>query len=169
MHCLWCRHVFNTTWMLQIIRDYETPPQKEFSRGLEAELQPSVAFLDRCRPLSVSMTNALRHLTRQLTQLPNSVSDAEVLLYLYVLLLLLLLLSSSSSSSSSWQIKVYWLYHKKDKSSLHVVISKIMYLNILLTNLVDFFVYLFVINSVVTDFCMHVIDLNWLHMANRDS
>jgi hypothetical protein len=70
--------------MLQIIRDYETPPQKEFSRGLEAELQPSVAFLDRCRPLSVSMTNALRHLTWQLTQLPNSVSDSEVTLYLYV-------------------------------------------------------------------------------------
>lgn len=61
----------------QIIKDYETPPQKEFSRGLEAELQPSVAFLDRCRPLSVSMTNALRHLTWQLTQLPNSVSDSE--------------------------------------------------------------------------------------------
>jgi translation initiation factor eIF-2B subunit delta len=70
--------------MLQMIKDYETPPQKEFSRGLEAELQPSVAFLDRCRPLSVSMTNALRHLTWQLTQLPNSVSDSEVILYLYM-------------------------------------------------------------------------------------
>ena len=64
--------------MLQVIRDYETPPQKEFSRGLEAELQPSIAFLETCRPVSVSMTNALRHLMRQLTQLPNNVSDAEV-------------------------------------------------------------------------------------------
>lgn len=61
----------------QVIKDYETPPQKEFSRGLEAELQPSVAFLDCCRPLSVSMTNALRFLMWQLTQLPNSVSDSE--------------------------------------------------------------------------------------------
>ncbi|KDR23592.1 Translation initiation factor eIF-2B subunit delta [Zootermopsis nevadensis] len=61
----------------QVIRDYETPPQKEFSRGLETELQPSVAFLDGCRPISVSMTNALRHLTWQLTQLSNNVSDSE--------------------------------------------------------------------------------------------
>lgn len=65
--------------MLQVIKDYETPPQKEFSRGLEAELQPSVAFLDCCRPLSVSMTNALRFLMWQLTQLPNNVSDSEVM------------------------------------------------------------------------------------------
>ncbi|XP_069704134.1 uncharacterized protein eIF2Bdelta [Periplaneta americana] len=61
----------------QVIRDYETPPQKEFSRGLEAELQPSVNFLHHCRPLSVSMTNALRHLMRQMRQLPNNVSDSE--------------------------------------------------------------------------------------------
>jgi translation initiation factor eIF-2B subunit delta len=68
--------------LLQVIKDYETPPQKEFSRGLEAELQPSVAFLDCCRPLSVSMTNALRFIMWQLTQLPNNVSDLEVMLEL---------------------------------------------------------------------------------------
>ncbi|PSN30092.1 hypothetical protein C0J52_25272 [Blattella germanica] len=61
----------------KVIKDYETPPQKEFSRGLEAELQPSISFLDTCRPLSVSMTNALRFLKRQLTLLPNNVSDSE--------------------------------------------------------------------------------------------
>jgi translation initiation factor 2B subunit (eIF-2B alpha/beta/delta family) len=68
----------NIASLLQVIKDYDTPPQKEFSRGLEAELQPLVAFLDCCRPLSVSMTNALRFITWQLTQLPNSVSDSEV-------------------------------------------------------------------------------------------
>jgi hypothetical protein len=68
----------NVASLLQVIKDYDTPPQKEFSRALEAELQPSVAFLDSCRPISVSMTNALRFITWQLTQLPNSVSDSEV-------------------------------------------------------------------------------------------
>lgn len=76
-----CIHHYDITSLLQVITDYETPPQKEFSRGLEAALQPSVAFLDCCRPLSVSMTNALRHLMWQLTQLPNNVSDLEVMLF----------------------------------------------------------------------------------------
>ena len=112
--------------MLQIIRDYETPPQKEFSRGLEAELQPSIAFLDRCRPLSVSMTNALRHLTRQLTQLPNSVSDSEVTFYLYM-----------CCCHDSQVIGIT----TREKSALRGIINKIVYLNILITILQ---IYLFI-------------------------
>ena len=41
-----------------------------------------------------------------------------------------------------------------------MVISKIVYLNILLINLVDLFISLFVIHSVVTDFCVHIIGVN---------
>lgn len=60
----------------KMISDYVTPPEKEFSRGLEASLNPSIAYLESCRPLSVSMINAVKHIKLQLTQLPNAVSDA---------------------------------------------------------------------------------------------
>ena len=61
----------------QLISDYETPPQKEFSRGLESFLQPNMDFLHKCRPHSVSMINALRHIKWQLTQLRIDISDTE--------------------------------------------------------------------------------------------
>lgn len=46
----------------QLIQDYETPAEKVFSRGLEAEIQPAVEFLQKCRPFAVSMTNALKYI-----------------------------------------------------------------------------------------------------------
>lgn len=61
----------------ELIADYETPPQKEFSRGLEAYLQPNMDFLQKCRPHSVSMVNALRYIKWQLTQISIDKSDAE--------------------------------------------------------------------------------------------
>lgn len=61
----------------QVIRDYETPAQKEFTRGLEAAIQPCMAFLQHCRPLSVSITNALRHIKWQITQMSADQPEAE--------------------------------------------------------------------------------------------
>lgn len=61
--------------MKEMINDYVTPQQKEFSRGLEALIKPCVAFLKKCRPLSVSITNALRFIKYQLTQLNAEDSD----------------------------------------------------------------------------------------------
>lgn len=61
-----------------MICDYKTPTEKEFSRGLEAQLTPVTDYLNHCRPLSVSMTNALRHIKWHLTQLPNDVPDVKV-------------------------------------------------------------------------------------------
>uniref|UniRef100_A0A1B6KSP6 Translation initiation factor eIF2B subunit delta n=2 Tax=Graphocephala atropunctata TaxID=36148 RepID=A0A1B6KSP6_9HEMI len=61
----------------QMVTDYTTPSEKEFSRGLEEELGSVTTYLNQCRPLSVSMTNALRHVKRTLTQLPNNISDVE--------------------------------------------------------------------------------------------
>jgi hypothetical protein len=46
----------------KVIEDYETPPQKELSRDLDARLKPYITFLRQCRPLSVSMGNAIRFL-----------------------------------------------------------------------------------------------------------
>lgn len=60
-----------------LIADYETPPQKEFSRGLESYLQPNMDFLQQCRPHSVSMVNALRFVKWQLTQIPVGDSDTK--------------------------------------------------------------------------------------------
>jgi len=46
----------------RVIEDYVTPPQKELSRDLDAKLKPYITFLRQCRPLSVSMGNAIRFL-----------------------------------------------------------------------------------------------------------
>lgn len=62
----------------QLIRDFERPSQADFIRGLEASLQESVAYLHHCRPLAVSMQNALRHLKWQMTQLSAALSDIDV-------------------------------------------------------------------------------------------
>ncbi|XP_043507762.1 translation initiation factor eIF-2B subunit delta [Frieseomelitta varia] len=62
----------------QLIQDFERPPQADFIRGLEANLQESVAYLHHCRPLAVSMHNALKHLKWQMTQFSSSLSDVDV-------------------------------------------------------------------------------------------
>ncbi|XP_053977269.1 translation initiation factor eIF-2B subunit delta [Hylaeus volcanicus] len=61
----------------RLIQDFERPSQADFIRGLEASLQESVAYLHHCRPLAVSMQNALRHLKRQMTQFSSVSSDAD--------------------------------------------------------------------------------------------
>lgn len=62
---------------LQVIEDYNTPSQKEFGRGLETILHTCVNYLQQCRPLSVSITNALKFIKWQISQLPANQSDAE--------------------------------------------------------------------------------------------
>lgn len=52
--------------------------QKEFCRGLEATIKPCIDYLHQCRPLSVSITNALKFIKWQITQLPTDESDAEL-------------------------------------------------------------------------------------------
>uniref|UniRef100_A0AAG5DGG2 Translation initiation factor eIF2B subunit delta n=1 Tax=Anopheles atroparvus TaxID=41427 RepID=A0AAG5DGG2_ANOAO len=61
----------------QLIHDYESPPEKEFGRSFEETLNTSAAYLQRCRPFSVSMTNALRHVKMYTRQLDGKVSDSE--------------------------------------------------------------------------------------------
>ncbi|XP_037035828.1 translation initiation factor eIF-2B subunit delta isoform X2 [Bradysia coprophila] len=61
----------------KVIEDYNTPSQKEFGRGLEAILHPCVNYLQQCRPLSVSITNALKFIKWQISQLPANQTDAE--------------------------------------------------------------------------------------------
>lgn len=61
----------------QLIEDFEQPSKTDFVRGLEANLQESVAYLHHCRPLAVSMQNALRHLKWQMTQLVSTSTDID--------------------------------------------------------------------------------------------
>lgn len=61
-----------------VIAEYETPSQKEFSRGLEDVIKNCGKYLQQCRPLAVSVTNAMKFIQFQLRQLPKSESDAHV-------------------------------------------------------------------------------------------
>lgn len=61
-----------------VITEYETPSQKEFTRGLEDVIKSCGSYLQKCRPLAVSVTNAMKFIQFQLRQLPKSESDAEV-------------------------------------------------------------------------------------------
>ncbi|EFA02518.1 translation initiation factor eIF2B subunit delta [Tribolium castaneum] len=51
-----------------LINDLQTPPKQEFCRYLETVLQTCMDYLQLCRPLAVSMTNALRHFKTKLHQ-----------------------------------------------------------------------------------------------------
>ncbi|XKL61242.1 hypothetical protein PGB90_008299 [Kerria lacca] len=61
----------------QVIADYRTPTEKDFSRGFEKVLGDVMTYLNNCRPVSVSMTNAIKFLKWHLSQLPNNISDRE--------------------------------------------------------------------------------------------
>lgn len=61
-----------------VIVDYETPSQKEFSRSLEDEIKLIGCYLQKCRPLAVSVTNAMKFIQFKLRLLPKTESDSDV-------------------------------------------------------------------------------------------
>uniref|UniRef100_A0A8D2J635 Translation initiation factor eIF2B subunit delta n=1 Tax=Varanus komodoensis TaxID=61221 RepID=A0A8D2J635_VARKO len=61
----------------QVIADYTTPPNEELSRDLVNKLKPYISFLNQCRPLSVSMGNAIKFLKKEISALPGSMQDEE--------------------------------------------------------------------------------------------
>lgn len=64
--------------MKKVIQDYETPPKKEFGRGLEASIKNCVDHLHKCRPLAVSIHNAHKYIKFILTQLPTDQPDSDL-------------------------------------------------------------------------------------------
>ncbi|GAB0089981.1 translation initiation factor eIF-2B subunit delta [Sergentomyia squamirostris] len=56
-----------------VIKKFKTPPEKEFSRCLETYVGHITEYLEQCRPFCVSMTNALKFLKWQITQLPTDI------------------------------------------------------------------------------------------------
>lgn len=61
-----------------VIVDYETPSQKEFSRSLEDEIKLIGCYLQKCRALAVSVTNAMKFIQFKLRLLPKTESDSDV-------------------------------------------------------------------------------------------
>jgi hypothetical protein len=63
----------------QVIRDYSTPPGKELIKELQRSINTNVDFLVVCRPMSVSMGNAVRYLKMRLSPafLPRDIPDVE--------------------------------------------------------------------------------------------
>jgi len=59
------------------IKDYTVPPKKTLVRDLTAKISSYVSFLIECRPLSISMGNAIRFLKSQIAKLPLTLSESE--------------------------------------------------------------------------------------------
>jgi len=60
-----------------MILDYETPPEKTLVRDLVSRTNNHVNFLISCRPLSISMGNAIRFLKARIAKLPVTLPEAE--------------------------------------------------------------------------------------------
>ncbi|KAJ8442152.1 hypothetical protein Cgig2_015493 [Carnegiea gigantea] len=70
--CIAMLHAFK-----EAIEDYHTPPDKTLIRDLTARLSSYISFLNECRPLSISMGNAIRSLKTCIAKLPLSISELE--------------------------------------------------------------------------------------------
>lgn len=61
----------------EAIKDYSTPPEKTLTRDLTTKIGSYVSFLIECRPLSISMGNAIRFLKNLIAKLPLTLSESE--------------------------------------------------------------------------------------------
>lgn len=61
----------------EVIKDYSTPKEKTLIRDLTAKINSHVSFLITCRPLSISMGNAIKFLKMRIAKLSVSLSEAE--------------------------------------------------------------------------------------------
>ncbi|KAG8367011.1 hypothetical protein BUALT_Bualt16G0028000 [Buddleja alternifolia] len=59
------------------IKDYSTPPEKTLIRDLTTKINVYVSFLIECRPLSISMGNAIRFLKTRVANMPLNLSESE--------------------------------------------------------------------------------------------
>lgn len=66
----------------ELIRDYQTPPNKVLSLHLHSIVKPLIRFLIECRPMSVSMTNAVRFVKHKIFRVKDTVSEEQAKQYL---------------------------------------------------------------------------------------
>ncbi|KAG7604217.1 putative nagB/RpiA transferase [Arabidopsis thaliana] len=61
----------------EVVKDYLTPPEKSLNRDMTAKISSYVSFLIECRPLSISMGNAIRFVKNRIAKLPITLSESE--------------------------------------------------------------------------------------------
>lgn len=61
----------------QLVRDYHTPKAKTLARDLSTRLKHSIDFLSACRPLSVSMGNAIKYVKKLVVNSPLGLPESE--------------------------------------------------------------------------------------------
>ncbi|KAI5062229.1 hypothetical protein GOP47_0022768 [Adiantum capillus-veneris] len=61
----------------KLIQDYSTPKEKTLVRDLTARVNSNVSFLTTCRPLSISMGNAIKFLKTRIANLQISLSESD--------------------------------------------------------------------------------------------
>jgi len=59
------------------IADFTTPSNAGFTRALDKELKPQIQLLVNCRPLALSMSNAIVWLRRKISEIPVELSDSD--------------------------------------------------------------------------------------------
>ncbi|XP_052174847.1 uncharacterized protein LOC127789851 isoform X2 [Diospyros lotus] len=61
----------------EAIKDYRTPERKTLTRDMTAKINSYISFLIECRPLSISMGNAIRFLKARIAKLSLNFSESE--------------------------------------------------------------------------------------------
>ncbi|KAK7327640.1 hypothetical protein VNO77_21724 [Canavalia gladiata] len=61
----------------EAIMDYSTPPEKVLIRDLTSKISSYVSFFNECRPLSISMGNAIRFVKSRIAKLPIDHTESE--------------------------------------------------------------------------------------------
>ncbi|XP_071710938.1 translation initiation factor eIF2B subunit delta-like isoform X2 [Rutidosis leptorrhynchoides] len=59
------------------IMEYSAPPEKALNRDLTAKINTYVSYLIECRPLSISMGNAIKFVKTRIANLPLTLSESE--------------------------------------------------------------------------------------------
>eukprot|EP01112_Ceratiomyxa_fruticulosa_P006248 TRINITY_DN1703_c0_g1_i1.p1 TRINITY_DN1703_c0_g1~~TRINITY_DN1703_c0_g1_i1.p1 ORF type:complete len:683 (-),score=159.69 TRINITY_DN1703_c0_g1_i1:30-2078(-) len=76
------RAVAMMTAFKQVINDFNTPPTKTFPRELDSILKPLIQFLIDCRPMSISMGNAINYLKLEMGK-TSGMTDPEAKEFMY--------------------------------------------------------------------------------------
>eukprot|EP01135_Chromosphaera_perkinsii_P010252 Nk52_evm1s2078 gene=Nk52_evmTU1s2078 len=66
----------------QVVEEYITPTNSVMSRDLEVKIKPYINFLAQCRPLAISMGNAIKEFKLQIAKIPPEMEEKEGKQYL---------------------------------------------------------------------------------------
>lgn len=61
----------------EVVQDYSTPKSKELRKDLDSKLKPMIDYIKQCRPMSISMGNALKYFKMRLHKVDPMLTDQE--------------------------------------------------------------------------------------------